>query len=111
MSASFLPCHSVEVLLNDITLSRRPPVLKHADPRVVFKSVDVLGDLRDLVTALQDTGAGEETHIFINVLPELLQTGAEVIESGLATASLDEAVLGAFAVAAEQKPAVATLPR
>jgi hypothetical protein len=47
-----------------IALSRRAPVLDHKDPRVVFKSVDLLGDARTLAAELKTAGAEEATHVF-----------------------------------------------
>jgi hypothetical protein len=47
-----------------IALSRRAPVLEHQDDRIVFKSVDLLGDEKELATALKEAGAEEATHVF-----------------------------------------------
>lgn len=45
-------------------MSRRPPVLDHEDKRLIFKSVDLLGDEKGLEKALKEAGAEEATHGF-----------------------------------------------
>lgn len=39
-------------------------MLEHQDDRIVFKSVDLLGDEKELATALKEAGAEEATHVF-----------------------------------------------
>ncbi|GAA5911664.1 hypothetical protein JCM6882_006934 [Rhodosporidiobolus microsporus] len=46
-----------------IAVSRRPPVLDHQDDRVKFVSVDLLGDVDDLASKLQEAGGEEATHV------------------------------------------------
>lgn len=50
------------------------------------------------------------SYVVVNVAPEVLQPTAQVVESGLTVVSANKAVLGAFAVAGEQKLAFTTLP-
>jgi hypothetical protein len=45
-------------------VSRRPPVLDHEDKRLIFKSVDLLGDEKGLERALKEAGAEDTTHGF-----------------------------------------------
>lgn len=47
-----------------IALSRREPVLDHHDPRLVFKSVDLLGSVSAVEQALREAGAEETTDVF-----------------------------------------------
>jgi hypothetical protein len=51
----------------------------------------------------------EISYIVVDVLPKLLQPTAQVVESRLAVAGPDQAVLGTFAVAGEQELAFPAL--
>jgi hypothetical protein len=50
-------------------------------------------------------------HIAIDILPELLQAAAQVVQTWLAVAGADEAVLRTLAVASEEGLALAALSR
>ncbi|GFZ49817.1 hypothetical protein JCM24511_07220 [Saitozyma sp. JCM 24511] len=47
-----------------IAVSRRPPVLEHSDVRVVFKSIDLLGDVQGIAKDLHEAGGAEAAHVF-----------------------------------------------
>ncbi|GAA5859072.1 hypothetical protein JCM1840_003736 [Sporobolomyces johnsonii] len=47
-----------------IAVSRRPPVLEHKDPRIVFESIDLLTSPQEIAAKLKHAGAAEATHAF-----------------------------------------------
>ncbi|CEQ42713.1 SPOSA6832_04552, partial [Sporobolomyces salmonicolor] len=47
-----------------IAVSRRPPVLEHKDPRIVFESIDLLTSPKEIAAKLKHAGAAEATHAF-----------------------------------------------
>ena len=54
-----------------IAMSRRPPIFDHADPRITFKSVDLLKEPSVLVQALKDVGGEEVTDVFFYAYVEV----------------------------------------
>jgi hypothetical protein len=78
-------------------------VLKFIVFSLLNPSADLLSRTRQ---ALRDI-----FHVTIDVLPELMQSTTQVIQSRFALASTDDALLWAFAVAGKQKLAFTALPR
>ena len=47
-----------------IALSRRPPLLDYSDPRIAFRSVDLLDSVSTTAEAIREAGGDQVTHVF-----------------------------------------------